>query len=532
MPPTNSLADIFDRLPETIREPLIVLSSAKVLSDEVATQLIEQTVDLSLDIDLLFDVLHSVDFVIERNSEWHIRDSEREFLLQLLYKDPHKLKECNSVLLGIANNAHPSNAGTTVPTYLTSKAGIAYHTAVLDSKEALIHYADAYTGHNTGEQWLLGELAGEQQRFGIISASAIEPYFLRGMTAYRENRINDADQLLRRVCKSNEIRIEVAIALHIVGLIRIRQYHLKEAERLLRRSLEIGERLGNLHHQSMVMHSLGNLIGKQEPEEAERLLRRSLEMREQLGDLSGQSMVMHSLGNLLKAIDLFRSGEQFAFSLRLNQETGNTDGYIKVSRTIYQTITELKRSNESDSALDFINGCLSIFPNSLELEIHKVNVLLDLQKYPDALVSINEVINRNPESSVAYNTRANIYKSMGKDTYSEAQRDYRYAIEFGSELKPRSRSMFRHNLAKLLSEISGNQDEIVALWEESIQIDPKFVWSYAGLGEFYFKFVNDMDSALNYLNQGLNIAKKHGIPDAIKHINDLLLLIGNVVDPE
>ena len=120
---------------------------------------------------------------------------------------------------------------------------------------------------------------------------------------------------------------------------------------------------------------------------------------------------------------------------------------------------------------------------------------------------------------------------MGKDGYINAENDYRNALKFDADLDALNRSMLRHNLAILLSEYSGSQEEIVSLWEESIQIDPRFVWSYVYFGKYYFNILNDPINSLNCLYKGLEIAQSRGYKEIIRQINDLIVLIKNSTVP-
>ena len=256
---SESANGMLNSLPQDVHRALTVLSAAVSLTDEVAHELLRACISTVFHATAFIDTLHLSDFVVERNSEWHIRSTERELLLNCLHKDPELARQAHSILYRVAKEADPTLAGEAVPTYLTWPVGLAYHYAVSDPIQALRMYTSAYTGLNTGRQWLLGKLAMEQQAIGVLPGSAIEPPFLQGMAAYREGRVRDAERFLSRVVQSTEDRIEVAIALHILGLIRQRE-HRKEAEELMRRSLALGERIGHLHHQAQVLNSLGNLM--------------------------------------------------------------------------------------------------------------------------------------------------------------------------------------------------------------------------------------------------------------------------------
>jgi uncharacterized protein HemY len=55
------------------------------------------------------------------------------------------------------------------------------------------------------------------------------------------------------------------------------------------------------HHQAQALHTLGQLLGKDSSraKEAEELLRRSIELLVQVNDKHGQAQALHTLGQLL-----------------------------------------------------------------------------------------------------------------------------------------------------------------------------------------------------------------------------------------
>ena len=76
----------------------------------------------------------------------------------------------NELLYGIAERDDQKGAGTTVPRYLFTAGGRAYHATALHRDNAISLYSRAAEGPLTGQQWLAAKLAEEQQELGNYTA--------------------------------------------------------------------------------------------------------------------------------------------------------------------------------------------------------------------------------------------------------------------------------------------------------------------------------------------------------------------------
>jgi tetratricopeptide (TPR) repeat protein len=236
----------------------------------------------------------------------------------------------------LANGNQTAQISIEVPLYLFSPAGKAYHHTALSPESGIDLYQEAY-GLSTSQQWLAAKLATEQQKLRIIPKGAIEPAFLHGMVLYREGDRAEAEQVLRQVAYSPEERIEVAIAAHIVGR-SLWRTNAHEAEKLLRRSLKIGEALGNQHHQAQVLHTLGQNLWRTNAREAEQLLRRSLKMLETLGDRYGQAQVLHTLGQKLWQTNAPEAEQLLRRSLEIGEALRNQHHQAQVLYTLGKSL--------------------------------------------------------------------------------------------------------------------------------------------------------------------------------------------------
>lgn len=376
--PRSDLKVFFSAIGDPARRAMCALSAAESLTDEIAVLLSETAGLRTNEANAFVEALHFADFVVERNSEWHFASEVRRYLEVQLNEYGELRREAHSLLFDIAADSDPKDAGDKVPRYLTNGIGSAYHRSAISPTEGLDLYAKAARNERSGSQWLLARLAVEQQRSGVLPAEAVEPPFLQGMALYREGRIHEAETYLQRVARSKQIRTEVAIACHILGL-------LKSDEGLLRRSLKQLQTLKDLSGQAHVLHTLGQLVGRERKRttEAEELLRESLAIEETLGNDTGykfgQVLVLNTLGQLLGR----EKGRETAAEklllrgLAIAREGNDLFGEAQILHTLALTIgRDPSRSTEA----------VGLFERSLRLgeelgdKNHQAQVLFNLGK--------------------------------------------------------------------------------------------------------------------------------------------------------
>jgi tetratricopeptide (TPR) repeat protein len=336
-PPTD--VSIFLAAGKPFETALIALSAAESLTDDVAVDLLGAA-DVER-ADVLVRALHVCDFVVERNSEWNLAPRARAYLQEQLALRPPLFRAAHTRLLDVARGGAARDGLNEVPRYLLEGPGEAYHLAALRPEAGLPKYAELAITAAPGQQWLAIQLAGEQQAAGVLPTKSLEIDFLTGMVRYRERRIAEAERLLRSVAATAEDRIEVAIALHILGHLDGRGRP-AQAEKELRQSLAIARRLPNARHEGQVLHTLGRLLGrsKRRKREAETLLRRSLRTRRDQNDGFGEMQVLHTLGHLLgrtrgrevEAEGLLRD------SLRIGEALGDGFAQAQVLHTLGQLV--------------------------------------------------------------------------------------------------------------------------------------------------------------------------------------------------
>ncbi|HEU4392141.1 MAG TPA: tetratricopeptide repeat protein [Solirubrobacterales bacterium] len=328
---------------EDAERGLLALAGAESLTDPLACDLLQVALGMNGEREDLVASLHLCDFVVERNSEWHLAPRIREALVEQLTTE-HELSE--RVHRRLLELSEPETASADLPDelprYLQAGVGRAYHATFL-SDEGVHQYSRLADQPLSGQQWLAGELATEQVRLGLIPENALEVMFLQGMILYRERRWREAERVLRKVANRSERSHEVAVAAHLVGRMDGRRpSRRKSGESFLWKSLKILRSLSDSFGTAQVLHTLGRQIGRDRGRrpEAEKLLRESLEIEQTMDNPYGAAQVLHTLGQLVgrergrraEAEELLRG------SLEIEQAMDSPFGTAQVLHTLGQMV--------------------------------------------------------------------------------------------------------------------------------------------------------------------------------------------------
>jgi tetratricopeptide (TPR) repeat protein len=269
------------------------------LTDELALALLADCGPPEVDVRTFVRFLHACDFIVERNSEWHFAPDVRRWQVTRLLEQPALLASRHSIVRSFAASHDVVSAGSTTPSYLFTPAGRAYHEVYYDLERGIGLYAEAARSAFSGYQWLAGMLAEEQQELGVLPKGVVEPSFLRGMALYQEENPSAAEPYLKRVAESSELRQEVAIALHLLGVIHTRRRRFESALGYLNRAVELHERLEDRRGLAMVLNSRGSL--KRDMHDIEGALvdlDRAVWLAERIGDHRSLAMILNSRGGV------------------------------------------------------------------------------------------------------------------------------------------------------------------------------------------------------------------------------------------
>ncbi|MDT8758034.1 tetratricopeptide repeat protein [Sphingomonas psychrotolerans] len=380
-----------------------------------------------------------------RNSEWNLAPALRRELLASPALDAGVRKAVHQLLLEFGrSNANRARAGSEIPAYLFTHAGLAYHFAGSgDLDDAMALYSEASKGEFTGAQWLGAKLAEEQEQNGVIPRGRVETTFLRAWVLLHEGHRQAAMPLFRKVAKTDLPIREVAISLHLVGNDNNRGQR-REAEGELRRSIDIGEEIGNRLHVAQTLHSLANLLARQEDrfDEAEKAYRRSVEIDEQLGNQFGVAQTLHSLANLLARRDGCFDEAEKAYQRSLEILEGLHDQF-GVAQTLHSLANLLSRR---EGRFD------------------------DAEKAYRRSTEIGEEIGNRFHVAQTFHSLANLL-ARREGRFDDAEKAYQRSLQILEDLNDQfGVAQTLHSLANLLARKEGRFDDAENAYQRSIAI--------------------------------------------------------------
>lgn len=392
--PEKILEPLLDALTAEESRALLCLAAPISLTDELALQLLE--LGGLRDGGPLLGDLKSSGLCVTRNSEWHLETAAREVLLGLLANAPELKNEVHCSLRERCFESYGASDEDT-PWYMRHLVGAAYHQAELEPESGVHLYERLEYSAQPGEYWLAGVAALEQHERGVLPPTVVEPFFLRGMYFWGEGDREAAVPFFRQLQAFNQDRIEVAVALHLLGKT---QQDRAACQEMFERSLGIAEAIGADRHKAHVEHSLaicvqatdpvrartlledsraigqadealrahvakvehtlGNLIAKQEPASGAWMLRRSLRHHEALGiGIVQEAHILDSLGHLFRRCDKWRGAEYFY--RRALQLTGDPKA-VTAALTGLSFVTEAR--GDYPSAVQYMERAISVAKRS------------------------------------------------------------------------------------------------------------------------------------------------------------------------
>ncbi|NOQ73710.1 MAG: tetratricopeptide repeat protein [Crocinitomix sp.] len=205
-------------------------------------------------------------------------------------------------------------------------------------------------------------------------------------------------------------------------------------------------------------------------------------------------------------------------------------------QTEYELMIEVEKLINDGKLNKAIKSCDQIIagnPQNYGAYISKSNVLVELEKYDEAITALNDGLEANPEEAWLYNQRALLYQSYGM-TYP-ALRDYKKGIEFAKNdtmkntlwmNQATAKSSLRefeasykilqkcfafdstnlgvlNNLATVCDEI-GKPELTEYYLLKVIKIDSLFIGGYVNLG-FMYQGREEYEKSITYFDKALEI---------------------------
>ena len=420
------LDDFLQGAPDGVGPALAALACAESLTDKVAHEIYEKVPVPGLTAEQFVSAFKYSGLTEPRNSEWNLDHELRDELVRSSFLSSDAKHSVHRYLADLGEKTDlRGEAGRTIPTYLFSEAGLAYHLAGSgNTSAALEHYSRAAQGPFNGAQWLGAKLVKEQEQTGVIPEGQIETTFLRALVLLRQGRKKEAMPLFEKVAKTDAEKREVAISLHLLGNGRPPRRS-KQAGTELRRSIEIGESLGDLFHVAQTLHSFANFLGRQagHRDEAEKVYRESIEIGESLGDRSGVAKTLHSFANFLgrQAGHRDEAAEAYRESIEIGESLGDRSG---VAKTLHSFANFLSRqAGRRDEAAEAYRESIEI-GESLGEPSHVAQTLHSFANFLSRQAGCRD------EAEKAYRESIKIGESLGEPSHvAQTFRSYALAIK-------------------------------------------------------------------------------------------------------
>jgi tetratricopeptide (TPR) repeat protein len=365
----EDLSLLRENLPD-LDSALTALSAAEGLTDELAKHLLRH-INILEDSDRYLFVLHGSHLTIPRNGqEWGLAPSVRRHYLERLQSSPIATQLSFDLLqIAAAAEAQPPSEHSdqsplerpeTLPWYIRSGVGVAYHSTQVDPDAGLAEYANRASDGPERASWLVDRLAQEQAELGLLSKSSPELMYVHGMRLYREGQIADAIPFLEPLAASNKYSRPSAISKHLVGrYYAMEDPHQKYAEgiHLLRRSIVLGSELGDNEHLGQVRHTLAwvylNKDWSKRQDVIFELLEESLEALDAVGDVFGRAQVLHTLGRAYSRKGKRQDARHAVTLLRESLAIGESEGRTFHVSSVLRTLSNILEGRDPAQSMQF-----------------------------------------------------------------------------------------------------------------------------------------------------------------------------------
>jgi tetratricopeptide (TPR) repeat protein len=382
-------SDLKKDAPAKVLRAIEALSVPESLTDHVAKLILEKRRISGREAERFLQLLHCADYIIPRNNEWCFSEDMRSAILKAARDQSGAQADIHRFLLDIGKRGNYQPEADLMPGYLFTHAGMAYHSGALGwSRKALKEYAKAAGAADNGELWLASALSREQQEAGILPVGAIEPVFLRALSAYRVHDYKQAYPDLVKVVGCNQRNVLVAWASQLAGIIETSWNDLVPALQHLNKAVALFGWLG--------------------------------ERAKLIWCLNARSITLHRTGNLPGALS------------DLRRAVSMCDGDWKASLLTRMALIE-RELNNTDNALTHLREAESIADRELgTVLIQKAALMREVGDSYEALKTIDRAIkvSQSGQMAMALNTRAAVHLDLG-DSKAAAD-DLDLACEYSS----------------------------------------------------------------------------------------------------
>ena len=364
-------------------------------------------------------------------------------------------------------------------------------------------------------------------------------YYCTGMIVYK---LSDWDAAIDYYQKSLEIRERIgdihgmAATYNNLGLVYADKGEWDTAINYYQKSLEIRERIGDIHGMARTYNNLGMIYyRKSEWDTAINYYQKSLEIFEKIGDIHGISQTYGNLGMVYyRKSEWDAAMDYYQKSLEIKKEIGDIHG---ISQTYCAIGMVYCRKSEWDTAIKYHEKSLDIFEKIGDIqEMARTYCALGLVyadkgewdtaiKYHEKNLEIKEKIGDIYEMAITWGNLAEAY--CGKDDIDTALEYCNNSFEILEKIGDKFYLADVHRIYGIIfrkrKELQKSKEEL----EKSIKICQELPAIY-GLAETFYELamtlleIGDTKNAREYFNKALNIFKELNVNHHIKKVEEQL----------
>ncbi len=228
----------------------------------------------------------------------------------------------------------------------------------------------------------------------------------QAITAHKEGRLEEAEQLYRAILKNQPTNLDVN---NNLGVLLCALGRFDEAEASYRKAIELKPDYVQAHSNlSNALKELGRF------DEAEASCRKAIELKPDYVEAH------NNLGIILYDLNKFDEAEaSYRKAIELKPD------YVEANNNLCITFNELGRFDEAEVSY---RKAIELKPDYELAHINLGNTLKELGRFNEAEVSYRKAIEFKPDYELAHINLGNTLKELGR--FDEAEVSYRKAIEF------------------------------------------------------------------------------------------------------
>lgn len=199
------------------------------------------------------------------------------------------------------------------------------------------------------------------------------------------------------------------------------------------------------------------------------------------------------------AIAYARWGQLLALRFRTDEALVRTERALALSPDDPDVLAihamALDWNGQVDEAVRYAQRAIDIDPDHAAAHSFLAEAYMDSGRYDDALQAALRARELDPEEVWAWRNLGYVYESLGR--YEEAVQAY----SEGVLVKPLS---YLYISLGRNERVLGNYDRALDHFRQASVVDPRNPEGYAELGFTYYRYLQDNNSAINYLEEGID----------------------------